>query len=91
MKKFVILSILLIIASTIYTGIRVHRRAKSKMIRIYSLGILTGLMTYYIHGVLNNFLDTDKASALFWGFTAMIVAMDLFHSEEEDLEAVENK
>ena len=85
---FGMLSVLLIIGSAIYTGIRVHRRAKSRMIRIFSLGILTGLMTYYIHGILNNFLDTDKASALFWGLTAMLVAMDLFHSETEDAEAV---
>ena len=34
-------------------------------------------MTYFIHGVLNNYLDTDKASALFWGFLAILVAMDL--------------
>jgi putative inorganic carbon (HCO3(-)) transporter len=29
---------------------------------------------------MNNFLDTDKASVPFWGFTAMLVAMDLYHS-----------
>jgi hypothetical protein len=27
--------------------------------------------------MLNNFLDTDKASALFWGFTAVFVSLDL--------------
>jgi len=30
---------------------------------------------------MNNFLDTDKASVPFWGFTAMIVALDLFSRE----------
>jgi O-antigen ligase len=79
---FGMLSILLIIGTTIATGIRVHMRAKSRFIRVFSLGILIGLVTYYIHGILNNFLDTDKASALFWGFTAMLVAMELFHMEE---------
>lgn len=81
---FGMLSILLIIVTTIATGIRVHMRARSRFIRVFSLGILIGLVTYYIHGILNNFLDTDKASALFWGFTAMLVAMDLFHREEEE-------
>ncbi len=80
------LSILLIIGTTIATGIRVHLRAKSRFIRVFSLGILIGLVTYYIHGILNNFLDTDKASALFWGFTAMLVAMELFHMEEGERE-----
>lgn len=83
---FGMLSILLIIGTTIATGIRVHMRARSRFIRVFSLGILIGLVTYYIHSILNNFLDTDKASALFWGFTAMLVAMDLFHKDEEDEE-----
>lgn len=37
-----------------------------------------GLMTYFIHGVLNNYLDTDKASVPFWGFIAILVAIDLY-------------
>lgn len=79
-----LVSFLLIVITTIYTGIRVHRRAHSRRIKILSLGILIGLCTYYIHGLLNNFLDTDKISALFWGFTAMLVAMDIFHSYQKD-------
>ncbi len=43
---------------------------------------LVGLLTYYIHGLLNNFLDTDKAAVPFWGFTAIIVAMDIFHGSK---------
>jgi hypothetical protein len=31
---------------------------------------------------MNNFLDTDKASALFWGFTAMLVAMDVSYAKK---------
>ena len=34
-----------------------------------AMGVFLGLMTYFVHGVLNNYLDTDKASALFWGFS----------------------
>lgn len=41
-----------------------------------------GLMTYFIHGVLNNYLDTDKASIPFWGFIAILVSIDLYHSSE---------
>lgn len=77
-------SILLIIITTIITGIRVYLQSHSRSIKIFSIGILIGLITYYIHGILNNFLDTDKASALFWGFTGMLVAMDVFHKEKKD-------
>jgi hypothetical protein len=41
------------------------------------MGALLGLMTYYIHGIMNNFLDTDKLSVPFWGFSAIIVAIDI--------------
>ena len=37
-------------------------------------------MTYFVHGVLNNYLDTDKASAPFWGFLAVLVVWDLAYS-----------
>jgi hypothetical protein len=36
-----------------------------------------GLITYYLHGFLNNFLDMDKASAPFWGFTAIISVLSI--------------
>lgn len=65
----------------IYTGIKVYRKAKNKEIRLYSLIAVLSLCTYFVHGLLNNFLDTDKASIPFWGFFAMIVAMDLYHCD----------
>jgi putative inorganic carbon (hco3(-)) transporter len=58
----------------LYTSTRGHRQA-----RLLSLVATLGLITYYTHGFLNDFLDMDKASALFWGFTAMIVALDVYH------------
>jgi O-antigen ligase len=81
---FGLLSILLVIGTTFYTGIRVYLHSKKRSIRIFALAVLTGLSSYYLHGVLNNFLDTDKISALFWGFTAMLVAMDVYHREARD-------
>ena len=47
------------------------------------LGMILGLITYLIHGSLNNFLDTDKASALFWGFIAGFVSLDIFYPCED--------
>lgn len=78
-----VLSFLLVVAATVYTGLRVYFNSAKKTVRIMSLSVLLGLCTYYVHGILNNFLDTDKASALFWGFTAILVTMDLFHVKDE--------
>ncbi|MEN8228657.1 MAG: O-antigen ligase family protein [Bacteroidota bacterium] len=78
---FGLLSILLVIGTTIYTGLRVYFTSKRRSIRIFSLAVLVGLFSYYFHGLLNNFLDTDKISVLFWGYTAMLVAMDIYHKD----------
>ena len=86
------LSFLGILATVIITGLRVYRRAENKEVKLMSLMIMLGLITCYVHGLMNNFLDTDKASVPFWGFTAILVAMDLYHSgkKEADSQAVEN-
>jgi putative inorganic carbon (HCO3(-)) transporter len=73
------LTFLAIVISTLITGFRVYRTTEDRFLRTLSLTLLLGLITYYIHGMMNNFLDTDKASALFWGYTAMLVAMDVYH------------
>ncbi len=78
---FGLLSILMVIGTTFYTGIRVFYTSKRKTIRVFSLAVLVGLVSYYFHGLMNNFLDTDKISVLFWGFTAMLVAMDVYHRD----------
>lgn len=51
-------------------------RGKNREIYILSLGILFSLSTYFIHGFLNNFLDTDKAAVPVFGMLAMIIAME---------------
>lgn len=79
---FGFLSFLLVIVSTVYTSVKVIR-INSGQSRAMAIAALLGLVTYYIHGVMNNFLDTDKVSALFWGFTAVIVAIDVYHKPKE--------
>jgi len=69
-----------IVITTMYTGSRLYFRSKRRKVRIMSITLLISLLTYYIHGVMNNFLDADKLSILFWGFTAMIVALDVYHT-----------
>lgn len=77
------LSFIAIIIATVIYGIRSYYFVNSRKIKMLILGVLPGLITYYIHGFLNNFLDTDKASVPFWGFTAIIVAVDVFYRKKE--------
>ena len=72
------LTFILIIGTVIYTAVHTYMRVTEKRLKSIVLAALVGLITYYVHGFLNNFLDTDKLSVPFWGFTAMIVAIDIY-------------
>jgi len=73
-----LITFLLIIIVVCYTAIKTYTRLDDARMKSILLAALTGLITYYIHGFLNNFLDTDKLSVPFWGFTAMIVTIDIY-------------
>jgi len=73
-----LLSVLLLVSVVFYTGYRIYHSDKGE-IGVFSLYISLGLSTYFIHGFLNNFLDSDKASVPVWGFIAILVAMDVYH------------
>jgi putative inorganic carbon (HCO3(-)) transporter len=74
-----LVSVLIIVFVSLYTAMRLIPRLSDFSMRMLASSLLLGLVTYYTHGALNNFLDTDKIGVLFWGFTAAIVAMDLYH------------
>ncbi len=68
---------LLITVAAVVTGIRVWYRERRGVRGYFVLAILTGLVTYAVHGVMNSFLDSDKIAALWWGYIAVLTAMDL--------------
>lgn len=67
---------------TFTTGVRVYRTACDKRCARWALAFTLSLLTYYVHGIFNNFLDTDKLSVPFWGFTAAIVALDIYNNSK---------
>jgi len=80
---FGLLSILALFGYTVYLGLMLYHRAEDKEVRVMSLVITLGLITYFVHGFLNNFLDTDKLSVPVWGFMAILVALDVYHSHKK--------
>jgi len=73
------LSVLTLFIYIIYLGVKNYTNATNREIKILSLVITLGLFTYLIHGIMNDFLDMDKISALFWGYIASLVAIDVYH------------
>ncbi len=80
--------VLAIFLLTFATGVRVYRTASDPSVASLALAFTLSLLTYYIHGIFNNFLDTDKLSVPFWAFTAAVVALDVF--SEKKSEKVDN-
>lgn len=85
------ISFFLIVLWAFYTGVKVFRRSENKKVRRITLGVLTGLTTYFIHGTLNNFLDTDKAAVPFWGFIAILVAFDMYYLPKKRIQIAEEE
>lgn len=76
-----LLSVFFIMITVIYTGLNVFKNASNSQTRLLALSATLGLITYFVHGVMNNFLNTDKASVPFWGLVAIIAALDLYYNK----------
>jgi O-antigen ligase len=69
--------VLLVIGTITWTALRLWSKLPDGVDRRLVGAAFLGLVTYFVHGFLNNYLDLDKASVPFWGFAAMIVVLDL--------------
>ncbi|MCL4857353.1 MAG: O-antigen ligase family protein, partial [Flavobacteriales bacterium] len=76
------LSVLFLFGMVFYKGSNLYHELPKGKIKTVVLCTLLGLFTYVVHGFLNNYLDTDKLSVPFWGFIALIVAIDVYHKKD---------
>lgn len=70
------LFMLMLVITSIGIGVRAYHKQTDAELKMVALTVLIGLITYFLHVTMNNFLDTDKASAGVWGFMAILVALD---------------
>lgn len=90
------LSFVAILIFIFVTAVRNYIRANTYSLKIITASTIGGLTTYFLHAFLNNFLDIDKVAVPFWGFTAIIVAIDVYYlrnnrTEEETKEEISNE
>lgn len=62
---------------SLITGIRTYNRSNVQSEKIFSLVMTLALISYYVHGLMNSFLETDKLSLPFWLAFAVIVVMNI--------------
>jgi O-antigen ligase len=85
------LIVFILVGTFIRVSMRVYRRSKVPEVRMLTLSLMLSLITYFMHGTMNNFLDTDKASVPVWGFMAAIVALDIYSANRDDATVTGNK
>jgi O-antigen ligase len=86
-----LVTLLILVSLVIYTAVHTYSRTNDKRIKTLTMSALLGLITYLVHGTLNNFLDTDKLSLPFWGFTAIIVVLDIHTRKAVQAESAPEK
>lgn len=72
-----LLTFLGLIITVIVVAVNSYARASSPFLKSLIRVAFLGLITYFLHGFLNNFLDMDKASAPFWGFFALLASISV--------------
>ena len=71
------LLIFAIVIAIFYQGITLYHAwpESDREMRTLIMGMIVALATYFIHGFLNNYLDTDKAAVPVWGMSAIFIAL----------------
>lgn len=78
MGVFGLLAILCIVSTLFYKGITLYIQLpkEKKELRVLILSLILALVTYFVHGVLNNYLDTDKAAVPIWACAAIFIGIE---------------
>ncbi len=75
-----VIGLLIIVAlflTYIFVLMRIYYQPATREIKMLALAILLAMLSYFFHGLLNNFLDQDKIAVIFWAMIGMAVALDL--------------
>lgn len=77
-------TVIALVVVSLYYGFRTYKRSNDPQTRILVLSATLSLITYFIHGALNNFLDTDKLALPFWSAFALIVMLNVLTEHPQD-------
>jgi putative inorganic carbon (hco3(-)) transporter len=77
-----LLIVIVLLFYTTHLGYKLYYQLADKRDRILCAGIFLGIMTYFVHGFFNNFLDTDKLALPFFAFLAALVCFDIYFKKK---------
>lgn len=81
------LAMFAIVAAIFYKSITLYYRwpEEDKRTRTLLLAMIMSLVTYFVHGILNNYLDTDKAAVPIWTFCAIFIVLEAHLEKKEQV------
>lgn len=68
----------------LFKGMQLYQSGKNRTVRLTALAVTLALITYFTHGFLNNFLNYDKAAIPFFGFLAILTALDVYYNHSPE-------
>ncbi len=82
------IAMILIVIAIFYKGITLYLKwpSEDREMRTLILSMNMALVTYFVHGIINNFLDTDKAAIPIWGFCAAFIALETVLKKRKSLD-----
>lgn len=76
-----LLSFLFLMVAVYYQGMKLYYNLEKGELKGLVFCSLLSLTTYFTHGFLNNFLDTDKLAIPFWSCIAFLLVVDIYHKK----------
>ena len=83
------LLVVALVVVTVYCGLTTYKRCKNKKAKVLVLGSTLAFISYFVHGFLNNFMDTDKLAVPVWSLAALITAIDVFYADKDEFETID--
>ena len=80
------LLVVALVIATVYCGLTTYKRCRNKKAKVLALGATLAFISYFVHGFLNNFMDTDKLAVPVWSLAALIAAIDVYYADKEAFE-----
>lgn len=79
-----LLFVLAIVLQIFLLGHKIYNSTLKSETRYLVLAAFFGLITYFSHGLLNNFLDLDKSAVSVFSFISVIVCADLYYRKRAE-------
>ena len=78
------IAMLLIVTAIFYKSITLYYAwpDEDRLMKTILLAMIMSMVIYFTHGVINNYLDTDKAAVPIWAFCAAFIALEQYNKRK---------